>query len=124
MIPKELYYTKDHEWVKVADEGLYVGITHYAQEQLGDIVYVELPEIGDSFDAGATICVVESVKTASDIYAPVAGIIKSINDALEDEPELINVDCYQNYIFVLDSPSPDLSRLLDAEAYAALIEGK
>lgn len=122
MIPKDLYYTKEHEWIKVTGDGLYVGITHYAQEQLGDIVYVELPEVGDEFKASESVSVVESVKTASDIYMPVDGTIKAVNQALEDQPELINQDCYTNYIFLIQATDAGLEGLLKAEEYAKHIE--
>jgi glycine cleavage system H protein len=122
MIPKNLYYTKEHEWVKVTDEGLVVGITHYAQEQLGDIVYVELPEVGSEFNAQDAASVVESVKTASDIYMPVKGVIKAVNRELEDRPELINEDCYTNYIFIIDAEDADLSGLLNADEYAEYLK--
>ncbi|NLY97747.1 MAG: glycine cleavage system protein GcvH [Clostridiaceae bacterium] len=122
MIPKNLYYTKEHEWVKVTDEGLVVGITHYAQEQLGDIVYVELPEVGSEFNAQDAASVVESVKTASDIYMPVKGVIKAVNRELEDRPELINEDCYTNYIFIIDAEDADLSGLLSADEYAEYLK--
>lgn len=122
MIPKNLYYTKEHEWVKVTEEGLYVGITHYAQDQLGDIVYVELPEPGNEFNASDAVSVVESVKTASDIYMPVSGTIKEVNHDLENQPELINTDCYANYIFVIQTENADLKGLLSAEEYEKFIE--
>ncbi|HBN83673.1 MAG TPA: glycine cleavage system protein GcvH [Clostridiales bacterium] len=122
MIPKHLYYTKEHEWIKVTDEGLYVGITHYAQDQLGDIVYVELPEVGDEFEASEAVSVVESVKTASDIYMPVKGSVKAVNHALENQPELINSDCYTNYIFVIQQEDNDLEGLLSADEYTKYIE--
>ncbi len=122
MVPKHLFYTKDHEWIKVTDQGLYVGITHYAQEQLGDIVYVELPEPSAYFKAHETVVVIESVKTASDIYMPVAGSIFGVNSALEDEPELINQDCYENYIFLVKADDVDLTGLLSADDYTKYIE--
>lgn len=122
MIPKHLYYTKEHEWVKVTDEGLYVGITHYAQDQLGDIVYVELPEEGVEFEVSDAVSVVESVKTASDIYMPVKGSIKMVNHDLEDQPELINADCYVNYIFVIQQADNNFKELLSADEYEKYIE--
>lgn len=93
-LPKDLLYTEEHEWVK-ADEGSYViGITDFAQDQLGDIVFVELPEVGDTVAKGDSIGSIESVKTVSDFYAPVTGKVVAVNETLEDEPELINSNPY------------------------------
>lgn len=95
MIPQDLLYSKSHEWARIDGEFAYVGITHFAQEQLGDLTYVELPETGDTFDAGAEMGSVESVKAASEIYAPVSGEVVEINESLEDAPEKVNQSPYE-----------------------------
>ena len=93
-IPEELYYTKEHEWMRVEGDEIVIGITDHAQDALTDIVYIELPGDGDSFDDMGEFAIVESVKSASPIFAPLAGTITAVNDALEDEPELMNQDPY------------------------------
>lgn len=93
-IPADLKYTKDHEWVRIEDDVATFGISDHAQEALGDIVFVELPEIGRTIDAGEAYAVVESVKAVSDVYAPVAGEVIEVNEELEGEPELVNTDAY------------------------------
>lgn len=117
-------YDKEHEWIRVeGDEGV-IGISDYAQEQLSDVVYVELPEEGDTFEKGDIFAVVESVKAASDVYMPVAGEILEINEALEDSPELVNSDPYGEAWFVrisINDPA-ELDELLDADAYGAYLE--
>jgi len=123
--PTELKYANSHEWARVESDGtVIVGITDHAQDALGDIVFIELPEAGAEVDAGAEIAVVESVKAASDIYSPVSGEIIAVNPALEDEPELVNGSPYEDgWLFsVRLSSSEDLSGLLDAEGYQALVE--
>jgi glycine cleavage system H protein len=118
-------YSQEHEWVRVeGDEGV-IGITDYAQDQLSDVVYVELPEVGDTFAKGDILATVESVKTASDVYMPVGGEVLEINEVLEDSPELVNKDPYGEAWFVriaLDDPA-ELDDLMDAEAYKAFVEG-
>ena len=122
-IPKELLYSKDHEWVKVDGNKAYIGITDYAQSSLGDIVFVELPAEGDDFSAHDTFGVVESVKAASDLYAPVSGTVVEINTALQDNPELLNADAYANWIIAVKLKNPEeLKALLSAEAYADMLE--
>ncbi len=123
-IPKDRFYTKTHEWALLEGDTVLVGITDYAQDALGDIVYVELPELGRRVAAGEGVAVVESVKTASDIYAPVAGEILEVNPALEKTPELINQDPYgEGWIFRLRPDNlADLDGLLDAEGYAQVLE--
>ncbi|PIE77149.1 MAG: glycine cleavage system protein H [Clostridiales bacterium] len=96
-VKKDLYYTKDHEWVSVEGNLATIGISDYAQHSLGDIVYVELPEVDEAFDAGDEFAVIESVKAASDAYMPVAGKVVEVNEALEDEPALLNEDAYANW---------------------------
>ena len=117
-------YDEEHEWIRVeGDEGV-IGISDYAQDQLSDVVYVELPEVGDKFDRGDILAVVESVKAASDVYMPVSGEVLEVNDALEDSPELVNQDPYGEAWFVritIADPS-ELDDLLDADAYEAFLE--
>ena len=113
-------YTKTHEWVRVEGENACAGITDYAQEQLSDIVYVEMPEVGDSFSKGEVFCVIESVKAASDCYLPVGGEIIEVNEELLDSPELANQNPYGEgwfVKFVVEDPD-ELDDLMDAEAYA------
>ena len=119
-IPNHLKYTKDHEWIAETDDGTaIVGITDHAQEALGDLVFVELPEMHRDVETGDVCAVVESVKAASDVYSPVAGNIVDVNIALDDSPELVNADPYgEGWLFRLTPASPaDLEELLDAEAY-------
>ncbi len=122
--PKSLKYTKSHEWVKPESNGtITVGITHHAQDLMGDMVYVELPEAGSKVEANKECAIVESVKAASDVYAPVSGEIVEANDALADAPETLNKDPYgQGWMFRLkpDNAS-DVEGLLDAQAYEALV---
>jgi glycine cleavage system H protein len=118
-------YHEEHEWVRVeADEGV-IGISDYAQEQLSDVVYVELPEVGDSFEAGDVLAVVESVKAASDVYMPIAGEVLEVNEALEDSPELVNQDPYgEAWLARIAIADPgELDGLMDAEAYQSYVEG-
>ena len=124
-IPGDLKFLKSHEWARVEDDGsVTVGISHHAQGLLGDLVYVELPQVGDSVDAGAGCAVVESVKAASDVYSPVSGEVLSVNEALADKPETINEDAYgEGWIFVVrPSDLGELEDMLDPDAYAELIE--
>ena len=122
-IVKGLYYTNTHEWVKVEDGFAYIGITDYAQESLGEIVFVELPEEDDQVNAGEEFSAVESVKAASDLISPVSGTIVLVNDDLEDSPELINEDAFENWIIKVDlEDESELNKLLSAEEYSELIE--
>lgn len=117
-------YHEEHEWVRVEGDEAVIGISDYAQDQLSDVVYVELPEVGDAFEQGDVFAVVESVKAASDVYMPVSGEILEINEILEDSPELVNQDPYGEAWFVrvaLSDPS-ELDGLMDAEAYKAFLE--
>ena len=126
-VPVELGYAATHEWAKQDEEGLIViGISDHAQDALGDIVYVELPEVGQQIVAGEEAGVVESVKAASDIYAPVSGAVAEINDALEDSPETVNQDPYgDGWFFKLKvTDERELEDLLDAEAYQELCESE
>ena len=122
MIPENLRYTNDHEWVAPGAPSARVGITHFAQEALGDIVYVQLPEVGTAVDAGAPLGEVESTKSVSEIYAPVAGTVVAANAALADTPELINSDPYGDGWLVEIEPSDPASvdALLDASGYQEL----
>lgn len=121
-IPTELRYASTHEWVHREDNGiLTIGITDHAQDALGDVVFVELPAIGRKLAAGEECAVVESVKTASDLHAPVAGEIIAINEAVNDAPEQINNAPYETWLFRLRPDNAELSDLLDAAGYAASI---
>ncbi|HSR45941.1 MAG TPA: glycine cleavage system protein GcvH [Acidimicrobiia bacterium] len=123
-VPEDRRYTEEHEWAATTVDGIVrLGITAYAQEALGDIVYVELPQVGAEFAAGATIAEVESTKSVADVYAPLAGVITAVNAALADHPELINSDPYGDGWFVELQPADaaGLEGMLDAPAYAALI---
>ncbi len=123
-VPSELKYAKSHEWVRVEDDGLMtIGISDHAQVLLGDLVFVELPEVGSELAAGDEACVVESVKAASDVYMPVSGEIVEINEALADEPEIINTSPYDNgWLFKVQPSSQEVDDLMDAEAYQAEID--
>ena len=122
MIPEELRYTSEHEWVRAGGASARVGITDYAQDQLGDIVYVQLPEPGTSVEAGQSMGEVESTKSVSEIYAPVSGTVSARNDKLGDEPELINSDPYgAGWLVEIELRDPEtLEELLDAQGYAEL----
>lgn len=119
-VPAELKYTTSHEWVRVeADGTIAVGITEFAQDALGDIVFVELPKIGQTLSAGKDCAVVESVKAAGDIYAPVSGEVVAVNDAVTDAPESINADAFSAWMFKLKPANPaDVDGLLSAADYA------
>jgi glycine cleavage system H protein len=123
-VPSELKYTKSHEWLREEDDGtVTVGITDHAQEQLGDLVFVELPEVGSEFIAEDECCVVESVKAASDVYMPVSGEVTEINEALVDEPEMINSSPYDSgWLFKIRPSGDEMESMMDADAYQAEIE--
>ncbi len=124
-LPEDLKYTKDHEWAKLSDGIITIGINDYAQDQLGEIVFVELPEIGDTFEKDDEFGSVESVKAVSEIYMPVAGEITEINEALEDAPELVNESCYDDGWIIKVKPD-DISQfeaLLDKGAYIDMLKG-
>lgn len=122
-VPDDLFYTESHEWVRREGENARVGITDHAQAELTDVVYVELPKVGAQVEARGQIAVVESVKAASDIYAPVKGTVVDVNKALEANPALVNTDPFgEGWIFVLKMDSPDdIKELKDAAAYRQLI---
>ncbi|MBU3854159.1 MAG: glycine cleavage system protein GcvH [Candidatus Paraprevotella stercoravium] len=115
-----LYYSESHEWVKVDGEVAIIGITDFAQKAMGDIVYVDMPEVDDEVTAEEEFGAVESVKAASDLISPVSGTVTEINEALEDESGLLNQDPYDNWIIKVQMSEPEeLDRLMDADAYAA-----
>ncbi|HBQ26086.1 MAG TPA: glycine cleavage system protein GcvH [Syntrophomonas sp.] len=122
-IPKDLLYTSEHEWIRVDGDQVYLGITDYAQHHLGDIVFVELPELDTEVVTGDSIAVVESVKAVSSIYSPVSGTVMENNEELEDSPELLNEDPYTNHIAVINMSNPDeledLMSPADYEAFCA-----
>jgi glycine cleavage system H protein len=121
MYPTDLKYTKEHEWVRVEGDKGVVGITNFAQQQLGDVVYVDLPEVGATFSAGQTFGTIESVKAVSELFAPVAGEVVEINGALKDKPEDVNTKPHEAWMIKLRLSNPaDLNSLLDAAAYQAL----
>ena len=117
-----LYYSESHEFVKVEGDFGYVGITDYAQHELGNVVYVDMPEVDDEVTAGEEFGAVESVKAASDLMSPVSGTVVEVNEALEDEPGLINKDAFENWIIKVElSDKSELEGLMDAAAYKAMI---
>ena len=123
MYPPEFKYTKDHEWLGVSDDRARVGITDYAQTQLGDVVFVELPEIGQRFKQGDQFGAIESVKAVSDLYCPVSGEVVEVNAALVKRPEQVNSDPYGAWMIVLKLANPDeVGRLLDNKGYAELVK--
>ncbi|MGZ4954188.1 MAG: glycine cleavage system protein GcvH [Methylobacter sp.] len=123
-VPDNLKYAKTHEWVQVEDDNtIRVGITDFAQEELGDLVYIELPELGRKVTAQEQCAVVESVKTASDLFSPVSGEIVAVNEALVDEPEQVNDDAYGTWLFCIKADDlSDLDTLMSADAYQQMIE--
>lgn len=115
-----LYYAESHEYVKVEGEFGYIGITDYAQNALGNVVYVDMPDVDDEITAGEDFGAVESVKAASDLLSPVSGTVLEVNEALEDQPELINQDAFENWIIKVElSDTGELDQLMDAKAYEA-----
>lgn len=122
MYPETLKYTKDHEWVRLEDGVGRVGITDFAQRQLGDVVYVELPEVGASLTAGQSFGTIESVKAVSELFAPLSGEVVEVNAALRDRPEQVNADPHGAWMIAIRASAPDeAADLLDAPAYAALV---
>ncbi|GMA55745.1 glycine cleavage system H protein [Alicyclobacillus sacchari] len=123
-VPEQLQYSREHEWVRVEGNRAYIGITHFAQDELGDIVYVELPEVGTTVTVSETFGTVESVKTVSDLYAPVSGRVIEVNQALADAPEKVNESPYDEawMIVVEMSDKAELDALLSADAYAKHIQ--
>jgi len=121
--PKEVRYTKDHEWTRMEGELAVIGITDYAQDKLGSIVFVELPDLGKSFKKGETMVTVDSVKAVAEVYAPLSGRVEAVNESLRDNPEWINRECYgQGWMVRLKIiDSAELTSLLTAEAYEAFV---
>ena len=118
-----LYYSESHEYVKVEGNIGYIGITDYAQHALGNVVYVDLPDVDDEVTAGEEFGAVESVKAASDLISPVSGTVVEVNEALDDQPELINQDAFENWIIKVQLSDPsEVENLMDAKAYAAFCE--
>lgn len=117
-------YSQDHEWVKLNEDGTaLIGITDFAQAQLGDLVYIELPEVGEEITKGKPVSVIESVKAASELYAPVNGIVIAVNEALDDEPERVNEDALGSWFIKVELKDPsELESLMDESAYLACIE--
>ncbi len=124
-LPEDLKYSKSHEWTKKENDAVKIGLTDYAQDQLGEIVFVEVPEVGDTFAKGDEFANVESVKAVSEVYLPVSGEIIAVNEELEDAPELVNESCYKNGWLVkvkLDDPA-EIDNLLDKDAYLETLKG-
>lgn len=122
-LPGDLKYTKEHEWLRQEEDGsVTIGITDYAQSALGDLVYVELPEVGQEVESGGEMAVVESVKAASDVYAPIGGTVTEVNEALSDDPEKINADPYGDGWIVRLQPSGDAAKTMDPDAYQAFLD--
>lgn len=126
MLPKDLKYTSEHEWIKIEGERVVVGITEYAQKELGDVVFVDLPGVGEKVKMKEAMATIESVKAVSEIYAPISGEVMEVNDTLEHSPELVNQDPYGKGWIAIIEPSDikELDELLTPEAYAALIGEK
>lgn len=123
-LPEELFYSEEHEWARKEDNKVYVGITDFAQSELGDVVFVELPEVGEEFDVGDAFGSVESVKTVSELYAPVSGTVVEVNEDLEDNPEYVNESPYEDawmIVIEMDDES-ELDNLLSSEQYKDVIE--
>ena len=124
-IPEDLRYSREHEWVRLNGDVARVGITDFAQDSLGDVVFVQLPDVGLDVVAGASISEIESTKSVSDIYSPVTGVISTVNDALVDQPELVNQEPYgAGWMFEVQCSDPsEVEALLDAAGYRQLVEG-
>ena len=123
MYPADFKYTKDHEWIKVAGDAGRVGITDYAQKQLGDVVYLELPQVGRTLQKGESFGTVESVKAVSELYSPVSGEVTAVNSALAEKPERVNGDPHASWMVEIRLTSPaELDALMGADAYAALVK--
>lgn len=122
-LPGDLVYTREHEWLRKEEDGsLTIGITDHAQAALGDLVYVELPEVGQSVESGGEMAVVESVKAASDVYSPVSGEVTLVNEALADEPEKINADPYGDGWIARVAPSDDAAEIMTPDEYQAFLD--
>ena len=124
-LPEDVRYTKDHEWVKASGDTVKIGISDYAQDQLGDIVFVELPAVGDSFEEGDEFGTLESVKAVSELYAPIAGEVVAVNEDLEDAPELLNKEPYNGWIVeIKPTDVQEIDQLLDRDAYLGVLKGE
>ena len=124
-LPEDVRYTKDHEWAKVTGDTIRIGISDYAQDQLGDIVFVEMPSVGDSFEEGDEFGTLESVKAVSELYAPIAGEVVAVNEDLEDAPELLNQDPYASWIVeIKPGDSKEIEQLLDRDTYLGVLKGE
>jgi glycine cleavage system H protein len=122
-LPRDLYYTNEHEWLRKEEDGsITVGITDYAQAALGDLVYVEIPEIGQNIDAGGEMAVVESVKAASDVYSPLSGKITNVNEILANEPQIINLDPYGEGWIACIFPSDEINNVMNADEYQQFLD--
>jgi len=123
-IPTDLRFTRDHEWIRAEDDSATIGITEFAQDELGEIVFVELPEVGQELQKGETLCVVESTKAASDVYCPVSGKVIEVNSTLSESPDLVNSSPYkEGWMVKLElSDQDELSSLLDADKYEQVVE--
>ena len=122
-VKEGLYYSESHEYVKIEGKYGYIGISDYAQHALGNVVYVDMPEVDDEVEAGSEFGAVESVKAASDLIAPVSGVVVEVNEALDDQPELVNQDPYENWIIKVElSDETEIDNLMDAKAYAEFCE--
>ena len=122
-LPGDLYYTNEHEWLRKEEDGsITVGITDYAQAALGDLVYVETPEIGQNIDAGGEMAVVESVKAASDVYSPLSGKITNVNENLTNEPQIINLDPYGEGWIACIFPSDEINNVMNADEYQQFLD--
>jgi glycine cleavage system H protein len=124
-IPDDLRYTAEHEWIRVDGNVARIGITDFAQDSLGDVVFVQLPDVGLDVVAGASVSEIESTKSVSDVYAPVTGVVRTVNDALNDQPELVNQDPYgAGWMFEIEPASTsEVDKLMDAVGYRTLVEG-
>lgn len=122
-LPDDVRYSNDHEWAKVTGDNVRIGVSDYAQDQMGDIVFVEMPDVGDTFDAGDEFGTLESVKAVSELYAPIGGEVVAVNEALEDAPELINQDPYGGWILeIKPENADDFQKLLDRNAYLEVLK--
>jgi len=125
ILPEDVRYSDDHEWAKVEGATVKIGISDYAQDQLGDVVFVELPLVGDTFEAGDEFGTIESVKAVSELYLPLGGEVVAVNEELEEAPELLNQDPYSSWIIeVKANDVQDLEKLLDRDAYLGILKGE
>lgn len=122
-LPEDVRYSNDHEWAKVTGDSVKIGVSDYAQDQMGDIVFVEMPDVGDTFGAGDEFGTLESVKAVSELYAPIGGEVVAVNEALADAPELVNQDPYGGWIMeIKPENADDVQKLLDRNAYLELLK--